>query len=147
MQDISGFGLRIVLVASVTFPQGVTLSQFADDGDPFDNPSQQIADKAMGLNGDLVTWAKANPMLATINLIPDSEDDRNLAVLAEANRPARGKSPARDVITMTVLYPDGRTHTLTNGRLTDAPISTGVSSAGRRKTKAYAFAFEDISRN
>ena len=147
MQDISGFGLRIVLVASVTFPQGITLSQFADDGDPFDNPSQQIADKATGLNGDLITWSKGNPIPATINLIPGSEDDRNMSVLLEANRTARGKTSSRDVITMTVLYPDGRTDTLTNGKLTDGPVSTGISSAGRKKTKPYVFAFEDMSRN
>ena len=144
MQDISGFGLRIVIVASVTFPQGFTLTQFADDGDPFDTASQQIMDKAMGLNGDMVVWSKPNPITPTINVIPGTDDDRNLAVLAEANRTARGKQSARDVVTMTVVYPDGRYITLIQGKLTDAILTRPVASSGRMKTKPYAFAFENM---
>lgn len=147
MQDISGFGVRIILRASVTFPQGITLTQFADDGDPFDTPSQQIMDKAMGLNGDLVVWSKANPITPTINVIPNTDDDRNLAVLAEANRVGRGKTSARDVITLTVVYPDDRSITLTQGKLTDAILTQPIASAGRLKTKPYAFAFEGMTRN
>lgn len=147
MQDISGFGIRVNLVASVTFPQGITLSQFADDGDPFDSPSQQIMDKAMGLNGDLITWSKANPIAPVISVIPGSDDDRNLAVLAEANRVGRGKSSARDVITITVVYPSDRTLTLTQGVMTDAVLTDPIASAGRMKTKAYQFAFENMTRN
>ena len=145
MQDISAFGIRITLRASNTFPQGITLTQFADDGDPFDTASQQIMDKAMGLNGDLIVWSKANPITPTVNVIPGSDDDRNLSVLAEANRVGRGKSSARDVITMTVIYPDGRKLTLTQGKLTDAILTRPVASSGRMKTKPYGFAFEGKS--
>lgn len=142
MQDISGFGIRVTIVGSVTFPQGFTVTQFADDGDPIDTPQQQIMDKAMGLNGDMVAWAKANPIMANVSVIPDTDDDRNLAALAEANRVGRGKTSARDIITMTVIYPDDSTVTLNNGKLTDAPLSTSIASAGRKKTKVYNFAFE-----
>lgn len=142
MQDISGFGLRITIVASVTFPSGITLTQFADDGDPIDAPSQQLMDKAMGLNGDMVVWSKANPITPTINVIPGTDDDANLEVLAEANRVGRGKRSARDVITMTIIYPDDRVITLTEGKITDAIPIRSVASAGRMKTKPYIFAFE-----
>lgn len=145
--DVSGFGVRVRLVASVTFPAGITLSQFADDADPFDLPSIQVADKAMGVNGDLVTWSKANPILATLNLIPNSEDDRNMAVLLEANRVGRGKFSARDVITLTGIYPDGRSVTLSNGAITDGMPGQSIASAGRFKSKSYAFAFEGLSRS
>jgi hypothetical protein len=144
--DVSGFGLRIRLTASRTFPAGFTITQFADDADPFDLPSIQIADKAMGLNGDLITWSKANPITPTINVIPGSEDDRNLAVLLEANRVGRGKSGARDTITMTGTYPDGRSITLNAGVITDGMPGNSVASAGRLKSKPYAFAFEGMSR-
>jgi len=36
MNDISVFGIRVQLVASETFPAGISLTQFADDADPFD---------------------------------------------------------------------------------------------------------------
>src|SRR5574343_1608278 len=112
MNNISGFGLQIQVIASVTFPSGFTLTQFADDADPFDLPSIQIADKAMGLNGDLVVWSKANPIPVTVNVIPGSDDDKNLAILYDANRVGRGKVSARDEITLVGIYPDGSTITL-----------------------------------
>lgn len=145
--DVSGFGTRVRLVASVTFPAGITITQFADDADGVDVPSQQVADKAMGVNGDMVTWSKANPLTPTLNVIPGSDDDRNLAILLNANRPARGKFPALDEITMTVLYPDGSSTTYVRGKITDGMPGQSLASAGRLKSKSYAFAFEDLSEN
>lgn len=147
MQDISAFGIRVRLVASVTFPAGIDITQFADDADSLDVPQQQIADKAMGVNGDLVTWSKANPLLVTLNIIPASDDDRNLSVLLEANRVARGKRGARDVITLTAVYPDGTTQTWSLGRITDGMPGKALASSGRMKTKPYMFAFENLARS
>lgn len=147
MQDVSAFGVRVQLVASNTFPAGVTLTQFADDADPFDIPSVNIGDTAMGVNGDLVSWSKANPVKITINVIPASDDDDNLSVLLEANRVGRGKISARDEITITAVYPDGRTLTLDTGKITDGTFGGSVASAGRLKSKAYQFHFEGVSRS
>lgn len=146
MNDISGFGARVQLVASRTFPAGVSLSQFADDSDPFDFPSVQIRDKAMGVNGDLITWSKATPLTIAVALVPGSEDDRNLQVLFDANRVGKGKQSAADVVTLTAVYPDGRTVTLSQGCITDGPPGLGVASAGRLKTATYQFAFENSAR-
>ena len=143
--DISGFGLSVTVKASNTFPAGVKISQFADDGDSLDLPSIQIADKAMGLNGDLITFSKASPLILTMNVIPDSDDDKNLSVIAESNRVGKGKKSARDVITATVAYPSGKVVTYTNGAITDAMIGNAVASAGRMKSKTYSFAFENVS--
>lgn len=143
MQDISGFQISVTVVASVTFPAGFTITEFADDADPFDVPSQQLAETVMTLNGDLLSWATANIIPATLNVIPQSEDDDNLAILAEANRVGRGKTSARDVITLTGVYPDGRVVVLNNGIMTNAPVADSVASAGRLKSKPYIFGFEN----
>ena len=143
-QDISGFGLRVTVKASVTFPSGFVLSQFADDSDPVDSQSVQVRDKAIGLNGDMVVWSKANPVLLTLAVIPGTEDDRNLSILAAANRAAPGRRPNQDIITATVAYPDGTTVRLLRGVITDAILGKPVASAGRMKTKPYIFAFEDV---
>ena len=143
MENIAGFGLSINIIASVTFPVGFTLTQFPDDSDPFDFSSLQINDKAMGLNGDLIVWSKANPIIVNLGAIPDSNDDLNLAVLFEANRVGRGKQGANDVITMTGIYPNGNIIVLTTGIITDGIPGNSVSSAGRLKTKTYSFAFEN----
>lgn len=145
MSDISAFGLEVQIFASITFPNGFTVTQFADDGDPLDQPSMQLRDKAMGLNGDLITWGKAVPIPATINVIPGSEDDNNLQVLAEANRTGKGKRAVQDEITMVITYGSGDVKTLVNGAITDAIIGNSVASAGRLKSKPYAFTFENIS--
>jgi hypothetical protein len=147
MQDISAFGIRLQLVASVTFPAGITLTQFADDGDSLDVPQQQIADKAMGVNGDLIVWSKANPLNITINIIPGSEDDRNMSVLLEANRVARGKRGARDTITLTAIYPDETTQTWSPGRITDGIPGKALAASGRMKTKPYMLTFENLARS
>jgi hypothetical protein len=146
MNDISVFGLRVQLVASETFPSGVSLTQFADDADPFDTPSMQIRDKAMGINGDLITWSKANPLVVTLNVVPASDDDKNLAVLFEANRVGKGKQGARDVVSLTALYPDGSTASFTQGVITDGMPANSAASSGRLKSKAYVFAFENVNR-
>lgn len=147
MQDISVFGLRVNLIASETFPSGIVLTQFADDADPFDSPSVQIRDKAMGANGDLITWGKANPIPLTINLIPGSDDDVNMGVLLESNRVAKGKLGARDIITINVLYPDGSSRNFAQGVITDGILADSAASSGRLKSKPYSFAFENMNRS
>lgn len=140
---ISGIGLQVNVIASVTFPTGLLLTQWADDSDPFDAPSIQIGDVGMGLNGDLVRWAKANPIVITLNMIPNSEDDDNLAILLESNRAGRGKLVVNDVITMTSIYPDGSGKTYYEGMITDGIPSNSIASAQRMKSKSYTFKFEN----
>ena len=142
-QDIAGFGLEVQIIAIPTFPTGFTLTRFADDADPFDLPAIQIADTAMTLNGDLVSWNTAVPINLTLNVIPGSDDDRNLAVLFESNRVGLGKFSTRDSITCVGTYPNQRSITLINGRIVNGMPGNSVSSAGRLKSKSYEFQFEN----
>lgn len=145
--NVSGSGLSLTVVGSVTFPQGFTLTAFADDSDPLDLPSFQIAQVAMNINGDMVSWEAPVPIPVNIAVIAGSEDDLNLQALFEANRAAKGKKVARDEITITANYPDGSTTTVYNGKLLTGSQGRGVSSSGRSKGKAYTFSFQDISTN
>ena len=143
--EIGGFGLSVLLRASATFPVGLAIEAFADDADPFDFPDIKIADIAMGLNGDMVSWSKATPLLTNIALIAESDDDNNMAVLLAANRVGKSKQSARDVLTLIGQYPSGAIVTLSNGKLTDGAISNSISSAGRMKSKVYKMAFQNIT--
>lgn len=145
MQDVSATGLALTIKGSVTFPNGFTFTEFADDADPFDLPALEIAAAAMNVNGDLVTWSSPQPITPTLNAIPGSEGDNSLSILFEANRAARGKRVARDIITIVATYPDGSTVTLTNGKMTSGFPGKSVASAGRMKSKAYTFVFQDIA--
>lgn len=145
MQDISATGISLLVKGSITFPNGFTVTQFADDADPFDLPSLEIAATAMNVNGELVTWSSPQPINPTLNVIPGSEDDNNLATLFEANRAAAGKTVARDIITIVATYPDGSTATLSNGKMTSGFPGKSIASAGRMKSKAYSFMFQDLA--
>ena len=145
MQNITGFGAIITLIASNTFPVGFVVNNFADDTDPFDAASIKIADTAMGVNGDLIAWAKAVPNPVVLNVIPGSATDVNLQILAKANKVSQGKQAAQDIITLTIVYPDGSVTTYSNGAITDAMFSKSISSQGRLKTRAYAFSFEAVN--
>jgi len=139
--DTSGFGLSVTVFASNTFPAGVTLTQFADDADPFDLPEIQVADAAVGLNGDLVSWSSAKVIEVALALIAGSEDDQNMAILLEANRVGPGKKSAQDVITVVAVYPSEKQLTLTPGKITAGMVGPSVASAGRMKAKSYKFKF------
>lgn len=145
MQDVSATGFTLVLKASQTFPNGFTISEVADDADPFDIPAVEIASTAMNVNGYLVTWSSPQAMNATVNVIPASEADKNLSILWDANRAARGKRHARDVITLVASYPDGSTKTFSEGKMTSGMPGGSVASGGRIKSNAYVFAFQDFS--
>jgi hypothetical protein len=99
----------------------------------------------MNLNGDLVVYSSPVPLIRTINAIPGSPGQRNLALIYEANRVARGKRPARDIITVIANYPDGSTETLSTGKMTNGMPGKSVASAGRVKTNAYSMAFQDLA--
>lgn len=141
--DVSAFGIKVNVTASFTFPMGIEVTAFADDADPMDIASTQLRDKAMGVNGDLIVWSKANALPFTLNVLPNTPDDDNLQVLAKANRAAKGRRAVQDEITVVVTYPDGQTLRFLRGAITDGMIGNGAASSGRLKTKAYIFAFED----
>lgn len=142
--DVSGFGSIVNIIASNTFPAGFPITQFSDDADAFDFPSVKIGDAAMGLNGDMVIWAKAVPLPGTISCIVGSESDNALQLIAKNNLVGKGKANAKDFITITVVYPDDTTVTFTGGKMTDAMFGKSASNAGRFKTRVYGFLFESV---
>lgn len=143
MTNISGNGLIVNLQASVTFPVGFEITQFADDADPFDIPTQTISETAMGLNGDMVVWTALSPIEISISVIPNSDDDKNLSTLFEANRGGKDKRVAKDVITLTGIYPDNKKIQLVNGAIISGNSGLSIASAGRMKSKTYVFRFEN----
>jgi hypothetical protein len=143
-QNISGYLSKISVIASNTFPlTGVYLQDFADDVDPFEFSELTIADTKMAVNGQLLKWTTANAIPAKISVIPDSYSDIQLALLLEENRAGYGKTDANDVITMVVYYTNGNFVTFNNGYIISGPTASGLSSAGRLKSKTYSFMFEN----
>ena len=143
MQDVSGTGLSLRVLASKTYPVGILCTAFADDTDPLDFPEQTITEFGMGLNGDLITWSTPKPLEVTISVIPGTPEDNNLEFLFEANRVAKNKKSAKDVITFVASYPDGTKKTLRPGKCVSSQPGKSVASGGRIKTGQYKFVFEN----
>lgn len=146
MENISGFGLLGNLTASKTFPNGVEISKFADDSDPLDAPDLEVADTAFGLNGDMVTWSRPTGIEIIVSVLPNSDEEANLAALVEANRVAKKKPGARDVIGLVLAYPNGDTAICSTGVVVTGPVVQAVASTGRMKTRQFKFRFEQVTR-
>lgn len=144
MADVSAIGLSVSVRASKTFPNGFQLTTFSDDTDPVDLPGVDIAELGMDVNGNLVVWSAPTPQTVTISVLPGTEEDDNLQVLLQANRAAKGRTSARDVITLVVSYGDGSTTTCREGRILNGPAAKSVASAGRMKSHTYTFGFQDF---
>lgn len=144
MADVSGQGLSVTVKASKTFPGGFQITEFADDTDPLDLPAVAVAETSMDVNGNLVTASSPQPQVVSVAVLPGSEADKNLQVLLQANRAAKGRLPTRDVITLVVGYGDGSSTTCREGRIINGPAGKGVASAGRMKSQTYQFAFQDF---
>lgn len=144
MTDISGFGSIVNIIATSTFPAGFPITNFADDADAFDFPSIAIADAAMGVNGDFISWAKAVPLPGTISVIVGSLSDQALQTIAKNNRPSQNKQNAGDIIDITIVLPDFTVMTFIGGKMIEAPFGKSLASAGRLKTRTYGFRFADI---
>ena len=144
MIDISGFGLKIVVTALSSFPRGFTITEFAGDADPLDFPELTISESEVGLNGDLVVYKSANKVDVTVNVIPNSDADKDLTVLFSSNTVGRGRLSVNDIITLVGTYPDGSSVICANGVTTSYLPANGVASAGRLKSKPYKFTFETV---
>lgn len=144
MHNVSATGLKMRLVASLTFPAGFDITQFADDADPLNSENLTIAETAAALNGDLVAWGTPNVIPLTVAVLPDTDEDRNLSILWNVNRIGKNKVAVQDVITLVVTYPNGDQKILSNGVMISGPALNSGSSEGRLKTKEYGFSFESI---
>ena len=145
--NVSGFGLTAQIVADTTFPNGVTITAFADDADPLDSPDFTAADTAFGLNGDMIVWSRANGIEIAINVIPTTEDDDNLDALLDANRVGKNKSSSRDSVEIIFTYPNGQRANCSSGVIVSGAILPQVAGSGRIKTRQYRFRFEQITKS
>ena len=145
MTDLSTTGVAFRVVATNTFPQGFTVTQFASDADPWDAPSIDIATTEMDLNGNLNSWSTPVPMTRTIGMTPGTEEERNMRALYEANRVGKDKRSARDRITIVATWSDGSTETLGGGKMISGPSGKSTTQAARMKSVTYGFAFESYS--
>jgi len=142
--NVSGLGLQVTILSIPTFPQGFTINQWPDDSDPLTVGDVQVTDTAMGVNGDMIVWNKANVIPVELSVVPNTEADKNLSILLKANRAVKNKVSVSDSVTMVITYRDGTTNTLAGGVITQGQPANSVTGDSRLKTKTYSFNFANI---
>ena len=141
MVNISGFGLKLNIVALQTFPMGFDIESFADDADALFIDDTETSGYEMDFDGSLVAYDKAAPILVAVSVIPNSEDDINLKLLLQSRKASFKWLPIQDVTTMVVTYPDRGRVVFSNGTIVSGPMADSILSSGRRKSNTYRFAF------
>lgn len=145
MQDVSSVGISLRLVASITFPNGILLTAYPEDGDIGASGDVEIAGNASGVNGDLITWKTVSGINVNVPIIPNTEDEINLDILYNANRAAKNRRPAKDIIQIVAINPvTGLTKTYKNGVIKTGLPGYQYGGDGRIKNKVYGFVFEDV---
>lgn len=143
--DSSSIGVSARLVASQTYPNGITLTAFPEDGDLGVSGTTAIGSHASGVNGHLIVWKTANGITVAIPIIPNTEDAALMERLYAANQPGPNKIVAHDIIQLVVTNPvTGVPTTYKNGWLEEGPAGTQYGLDGRIRSKVYTMTFESV---
>ena len=141
--DVSAMGLKVLVQATPSFPVGIEITHFADDGDSLNITDITTMESAMGVNGDLVVWRVATPCEIELNVIPGTDECNDLETLFNLNMTQKNRVSSKDVITMVITHPDGKQSVLTNGYIIGGKPVQDYSSAGRANSRSFRFVFEN----
>ena len=154
MVDISAVG------SSIQFSGGLNLvvTQFSDEGTPFDSPDVDLSENGKNLNGEMISSRKPSVLTLNISVIPGSDDDRKLKSFARKNLLAKGNvetisSLKIDQAVLTIPAQNESAEgspsrrmicTFINGRMKTGSMGFSSSSEGRLSSGNYSFEFENI---
>jgi len=146
MSDISANGAVVTLQAFPTFGnKPIPLTAWATDTDPFDIPELEILQSEMNINGEMVSWATPKPISVNLALIPGSPDAILMGFLLENNRVGFLKPSTKDVINITVTYPNEKPKVFRMGRISAGTPHPGSSANGKKKPVTFKFVFQGVS--
>jgi hypothetical protein len=141
MIDVSAFGTGITVVATSSFPVGFQLTSFADDEDPLAIEEVEVSGYEKLYDGNIFIFDKTSPVLLSVGIIPNTDDDINLKILMQARKSSPHILPLPDTTTMIITYPDGGRVVLSGGGILSGALADSISSGGRKKGNAYHFVF------
>lgn len=143
-QEVSANGVKLMLFASVSYPVGVEIATFNPGDDPISADDLTIAETEMGVNGNMIVYRTPYAYNMVFNITPMTEVDQILENIANADRIASGKLSAKNILTLQVIYPQGRILTYIDGALTGIPGGFSSSGNGRINGRRYAMTFRNM---
>lgn len=153
MFDVSAAGAKVRVECG---SNSCNITEFYDEGTPFETNEVEVTGSGITLNGQLVLWRKPVAYVVTLTVIPGSQDDVWLAQrLDDAHiRPGKVIDVDRLKAKLTIWVPQinasgrqGKTvvTSYTNGRILSGPTGPSASAEGKLAAKTYSFVFEDQS--
>lgn len=153
MFDISTVG------ATLTFSGGVncTVTEWSDEGSPFECPDIDISDNRKNLNGTMISSRTPALIPLSITVIPGSQADKALSAyfarwtLSSTNGSNKGSMGVDNIAvqaTLSVPNINGtglRNFVFRNGRGKSWPGGPSSSAEGRMSARTYSFEFEDCT--
>lgn len=141
--NVSAMGIKVQIIAVPTYPVGVILTKFADDGDSIELPEMTIMQRGMGVNGDMVIWKTAVPCSFAVNLIPGTDECNDIERLFNLNMVQKNRVASTDVLTAIITHPNGKVTMLTDGYIEAGKPFQDYSSNGRAKSRRFSFVFQN----
>ena len=160
-KDISAGGAKIVFSNLGGSSAGLTISEFSDEGTPFDCPDVDVSTNAKNLNGEMISSRTPSVIPFSVTVIPGSIADIRLreAVARSLIRPSNNTPNDVEYInTVTITMPlvttrggsavaGSNTVTFSNVRIKSGPTGPSTSSEGRMSARTYSFEAEDFKYN
>lgn len=141
MIDVSAFGTGITIVATSSFPMGFGLSSFADDEDPISISEVEVSGFEKLYDGSIFTFDKTSPILLSVGVMPNTDDDTNLKILMQMRKSSPQLLPLPDTTSMVINYADGGRVILSQGIILSGALADSITTQGRKKGNVYHFVF------
>lgn len=142
MFNVSTTGASVVIKSTISCPTPYPITNFADDGSPFQIDDNEVTGEGMGLNNDLVVHTMPKAIHAKITVIANSPDDILLNSIFQMNHAANAAA-AFDVLDMTVIIPNiAKPFRYVNGKIQSGPEGPSSSADGKNQSRTYGFVFE-----
>ncbi len=145
MQNVSGFGTQVTVVATQSFPVGFTVAKFADDKDPLKVEEIEPTGVELLIDGSLFTFDKGAIIKVAVSVIAGSDDDINLKILLQARKSSPSIIPLPDVTSMVITYGNGGNVAFSSGSIISGPLADSINQSGRMNGNTYTFAFGSFS--
>lgn len=153
MIDISAVGASVE-IESPGLNGTLRITQFSDEGTPFECPDVDLSDNRKNLNGQMISSRTPSVYVVSLTVIPGSVEDVELSRLAQKAALMPGNvTPIRDLAITRITFKlpainesgvnsGSRAFVWTHGRMKTAPTGPSSSAEGRMAPRTYTFEME-----
>lgn len=140
INDVSFAGSKIrISGAGASFE----VADFMDDANPVEFQDTEVSGAGMNFKGQMIRYAKASVITASVTVAPASDSDNNLYVMWKKFRiHDNWEADWENGITLSVTTgKPGCSRTLSNGTMVSGPAGPSSNGEGKMIGRTYTFAF------